>query len=78
MENKSRYPLRPQDSDGGRHSMGEPVHILGWPKSLFKFFWKILWKNPNEPFGQPNTCSFFPQWNKGNTLYELESDFSFS
>lgn len=28
--------------------------ILGWPKSSFKFFRNILWKNPNELFGQPN------------------------
>ena len=28
--------------------------LLGWPKSLFGMFCKILWKNPNEIFGQPN------------------------
>ena len=28
--------------------------ILGWPKRSFRFFHKIVWKNPNEYFGQPN------------------------
>ena len=27
--------------------------VLGWPKSSFGFFCNILWKNPNELFGQP-------------------------
>ena len=27
---------------------------MGWPKSLFGFFHKLLRKNPNELFGQPN------------------------
>lgn len=29
-------------------------YILGWPKSSFRFFPKILWENPNELFGHPN------------------------
>ena len=29
--------------------------ISGRPKSLFRFFCKMLWKNPNELFDQPNT-----------------------
>ena len=29
--------------------------VLGWPKSSFGFSCKILRKNPNELFGQPNT-----------------------
>ena len=34
----------------------ESLHreILGWPKSSFRFFCSILWKNLNELFGQPN------------------------
>ena len=28
--------------------------ILGWPKSSFRFFCNILWKNTNELFWQPN------------------------
>ena len=28
--------------------------LLSWPKSLFKFFDKVLCRNPNELFGQPN------------------------
>ena len=27
---------------------------MDWPKSLFGFFHKMLQKNPNELFGQPN------------------------
>lgn len=32
----------------------EKKMILGWPKHLFRFFHKIVWKNPKECFGQPN------------------------
>ena len=28
--------------------------VLGWLKSSFGFFCKMLWKNPDELFGQPN------------------------
>ena len=31
-----------------------PLMLLGWPKSSFGFFHKMLWKNLNELFGQPN------------------------
>ena len=27
---------------------------VGLAKSLFGFFCKMVWKNPNEKFGQPN------------------------
>ena len=29
-------------------------NILGWPKSSFGFFCKMLWKSLNELYGQPN------------------------
>ena len=29
--------------------------MLGWPKVLFRFFYNILQKNQNAPFGQPTT-----------------------
>ena len=32
--------------------------VLGWPKCLFGFFCKMLWKTPNELFGQPNIYIF--------------------
>ena len=32
------------------------MYILGCPKSSFAFSHKLLWKNPNEIFGQPNIC----------------------
>ena len=31
--------------------------ILGWPKSSFELFHKMLQKNPNKPFGQPSQFS---------------------
>ena len=34
-----------------------PSKLLGWPKSLFGFFHKRLWKNPNKLFGQPNNIT---------------------
>ena len=27
--------------------------LLGWPKGLFGFFYKMLWKNPKQLLGQP-------------------------
>ena len=38
--------------DGNKVSVKK---ILSWPKSLFGIFCTILWKNPNEIFGQPNS-----------------------
>ena len=29
-------------------------YALGLPKNLFRFFYNILWENPNELFDQPN------------------------
>ena len=35
------------------------IYILGWQKSLLILvFCKLLWKNPNEHFGQPYTYIF--------------------
>ena len=34
----------------------QPQELLGWPKSLFRFFYKMLQKNPNKP----NTFSLCP------------------
>ena len=33
-----------------------PLMVLGWPKSLFGFFCKMLWKNLSKSFGQSNIC----------------------
>ena len=33
--------------------------MLGWPKGLFGIFHKMLQKDPNEHFGQPNIWIFF-------------------
>ena len=30
------------------------THVLGWPKSSFGIFHKLLGENSNERFGQPN------------------------
>ena len=32
--------------------------LLGWPKFSLKFFYTILWENPKELWGQPNTLVF--------------------
>ena len=48
-------PQMPTPADVSTHSS----NILGWPKSLLAFFHTISWKNPNELFGQPNTCVRF-------------------
>lgn len=29
--------------------------ILGWPKGSFRCFCNMVWRNPDKPFGQPNT-----------------------
>ena len=37
---------------------GSPItmnNIVGWPRSSSWLFCNIVWKNPNELFGQPNT-----------------------
>ena len=34
------------------------LYLLAWPKGSFGFFHKILQKNLNELFGQPN--NYFP------------------
>ena len=34
--------------------------VLGWSKSSFRFFHKVVWTNPNKLLGQPNTtCRVF-------------------
>lgn len=32
--------------------------ILGWPKSLISVFFKMLWKDQDELFGQLNTRGY--------------------
>ena len=39
------------------------VFVLGWPKSLFGVFHKILQKNPNKLFGQPNIICIYLEFN---------------
>ena len=39
----------------GIYENSTAYNILSWPKSSFGFFRNILWKSPNELFGQPNT-----------------------
>lgn len=38
----------------GKNELFTKEEILGWPKILLGFYNKILWKNRNEIFGQPN------------------------
>ena len=37
--------------------MGQRIEVWGWPKSLFWFFHKVLWKHPNKFWGQANIQS---------------------
>lgn len=49
------------------HSAQTPAHhckILGWPKSLFKIFHNIFWKNLNDFFWQPNNTRKREWWSK--------------
>ena len=32
------------------------TNIFSWPKSWFRCFHKMVWKNPKQLFGQPNNC----------------------
>ena len=36
-------------------SLSPLLVTLGWQKNLFRFFCKMVWKNPLEHFGQPNS-----------------------
>ena len=36
--------------------------LLGWPKSSFRFFHKMLWKNSNGLYGQPNIKMCWLPW----------------
>lgn len=48
------------------------VVILGWPKSSFEFFCNILWRRPEELFGQPNTSPLLRNfWNSCLTFIAL-------
>jgi len=40
------------------------IKLLGWSESSFKFVHTTSWKNLNELFGQPNTCSTGWHWQK--------------
>ena len=39
--------------------------LLGWQKSSFRFFCKMVWKNPYKLFGQPNTFCGLSRWLSG-------------
>ena len=47
-----------------------PVQNIGWPKSSFGFFCYHWWKNPNEPFSQPN-MSLCPVYSNHRSLHFL-------
>ena len=60
------------------------MYVLGWPKSSFRFFHKMLQTSPNELFGQlnrsPETVEMFFKfvvqstliWNNGNRKYYIQ------
>lgn len=38
-----------------------PHYLLGWPRSSFRLFQMMLWKNPDEFFGQGDIAKYFIQ-----------------
>lgn len=55
LRSVSLYPGSVQSQEASVCSLGY-FHwfLLGWPKNSFRFFCKILWKNLDELFNQPN------------------------
>ena len=51
-----------------------PYNVLGWPKSLFGLFCKIVWKYPSDLFGQPSIWSQGRWWLKFFTFSRLLLD----
>ena len=56
-EGKSSEKTSPCASIQGECLTSPRKKVLGWPKSLLWFFCKMIWKNLNENFGQPNNLS---------------------
>ena len=48
-------PAEPQGKNELYSNDRERAEVFGWPKSSFRSFHCVLWKNPKEIFGQPNT-----------------------
>ena len=46
-------------------------YVLGWPKSPFGLFLKVVWKNPNEIFAQPNTVNTITVPLRNSVLWKL-------
>ena len=46
-------------------------YILNWPKSLFRLFHQMLYKNPNELFGYPST--YEKKWQPSPVFFPGES-----
>ena len=54
-----------------------PYNILSWPKSLFGLFCKIVWKYPNDLYGQPSSWSQGRWWLKFCTFSRLLLDIQY-
>ena len=50
------------------HQGNRVADVLGWPKSSYGFFHKILWKNSNEVWCQPNSLILSPANPQHRTL----------
>ena len=50
------------------HQGNRVADVLGWPKSSYGFFHKILWKNSNEVLCQPNSLILSPANPQHRTL----------
>ena len=54
-------------------NLGYHSEISCWPKFSFGFYCAVLWKSPNDVFGQPNTTAWVPSTIEMNVLTVLEA-----
>ena len=56
IENKNLVHHHRHSEKQGHNPFGQWLVLLGWPKSLFGFFHKMLWKNPNKLYGRHSSA----------------------
>ena len=54
-------------------NLGYHSEISCWPKFSFGFYCAVLWKSPNDVFGQPTTTARVPSTIEMNVLTVLEA-----
>ena len=48
------FPARGEGMEKKEPSYTVGGNVLGWPEISFRFFYNVLWRNPDELPGQPN------------------------